>query len=87
MRKALILFLSLCLASIGVVPSAAAPVRSEAGLRAYFVLTAPKQTAQVTAAITQNGGTVFATYDAVGVIVVHSTASPAGCARSTGSRR
>ncbi|TDO44350.1 subtilisin family serine protease [Kribbella sp. VKM Ac-2527] len=75
MRKALILLLSLCLASIGVLPSAAAPVRSEAGLRAYFVLTAPKQTAQVTAAITQNGGTVFATYDAVGVIVVHSTAA------------
>jgi subtilisin family serine protease len=74
-RKALILLLSLCLASIGVLPSAAAPVRSEAGLRAYFVLTAPKQTAQVTSAITQNGGTVFATYDAVGVIVVHSTAA------------
>jgi subtilisin family serine protease len=54
--------------------AAAAPVRAEAGLRAYFVLTAPKQTAAVTSAITGNGGTVYATYDAIGVVVVHSSA-------------
>jgi subtilisin family serine protease len=58
------------------VPAAAAvPVRADAGLRAYFVITEPKQTGKVTGAITSNGGAVYATYDAIGVIVAHSTAT------------
>jgi len=76
-RKALVLFLAACLmAASAALPSAAAvPVRAQAGLRAYFVITEPNQTAKVTSAITGNGGTVFATYDAIGVVVVHSTAT------------
>ncbi|GAA1597495.1 MULTISPECIES: S8 family peptidase [Kribbella] len=76
MRKPLLLVLAVCLLAVSVVrPAAAAQVRSEAGLRAYFVITAPGQTGKVSGAITQNGGTVYATYDAIGVIVVHSTAT------------
>ncbi|WP_238155022.1 S8 family peptidase [Kribbella soli] len=76
MRKALFLVLAAFLAvAAATLPAGAAPVRSEAGLRAYFVITAPNQTGKVTGAITQNGGTVYATYDAIGVIVAHSTAT------------
>ncbi|GAA1569834.1 S8 family serine peptidase [Kribbella sancticallisti] len=76
MRKALILFLTLCLSLLtSTVPSTAAPTRIEAGLRAYFVITAPKQTAGVTAGVTSSGGTVYAAYDAIGVLVVHSAAA------------
>ncbi|MFG1625695.1 S8 family serine peptidase [Kribbella sp. NPDC049227] len=74
MRKALILFLTACLTAVTAgLPAAATPLRAEAGLRAYFVITEPRQTAKVTDAITSNGGTVYATYDAIGVIVAHST--------------
>ncbi len=73
-RKALILALTLCLAlSVTTVPSAATPQRIEAGLRAYFVITEPKKTTDVTAGVTANGGTVYAAYDAIGVLVVHSS--------------
>ena len=76
MRKALFLVLAACLVvATATLPAGAAPTRSEAGLRAYFVITAPNQTGKVTGAITQNGGTVYATYDAIGVIVAHSTAT------------
>ncbi|WP_238335067.1 S8 family peptidase [Kribbella amoyensis] len=74
MRKALILVLSCCLIVLGLTLAAASPGRIEAGLRAYFVLTAPKQTGQVTGAITQNGGSVYAAYDGIGVVVAHSSA-------------
>lgn len=74
MRKALILALTLCLTlTATTLPAGAAPTRIEAGLRAYFVITAPKQTAAATAGVTANGGTVYAAYDAIGVLVVHST--------------
>jgi subtilisin family serine protease len=53
----------------------AAPAAPLAGLRAYFVITAPNDTAGAKAAVTGNGGTVFASYDAIGVIVAHSTAT------------
>lgn len=56
----------------GVVPALAAPGRVEAGLRAYFVITAPKQTAKVVSGVSANGGTVYAAYDGIGVLVVHS---------------
>jgi subtilisin family serine protease len=72
-RKALILALTLCVTLVApAVPSVAAPTRLDAGLRAYFVITAPKQTASVVSAVTGNGGTVYASYDAIGVLVVHS---------------
>lgn len=73
-RKALILLLTLCLMPAATAVSAqAAPTRVEAGLRAYFVITAPKQTAAVLAGVTANAGTVYAAYDAIGVLVVHSS--------------
>jgi subtilisin family serine protease len=52
--------------------AAAAPL---AGLRAYFVITAPNVTAGARSAVSANGGTVYASYDAIGVIVAHSTAT------------
>ncbi|GGU32865.1 S8 family peptidase [Lentzea flava] len=55
-----------------VTPAAAAPL---AGTRAYLVITAPGATSGAASAITSNSGTVFATYDAIGVIVAHSGAT------------
>ncbi|MFD5424349.1 S8 family serine peptidase [Streptomyces sp. NPDC127084] len=46
-----------------------------AGTRAYLVITTPGDTSAVRSAVTGNGGTVFASYDAIGVIVAHSTSS------------
>ncbi|MEV0290616.1 S8 family serine peptidase [Kribbella sp. NPDC050820] len=76
MHKALVLLLAACLMTASAtLPAAAVPERAEAGLRAYFVITEPKQTAKVTGAITSNGGTVYASYDAIGVVVAHSNAT------------
>ncbi|GAB2847909.1 S8 family peptidase [Lentzea nigeriaca] len=55
-----------------VTPAAAAPL---AGTRAYLVITAPGATSGAASAITSNSGTVWATYDAIGVIVAHSGAT------------
>ncbi|GAA3507310.1 S8 family serine peptidase [Streptomyces showdoensis] len=46
-----------------------------AGTRAYLVITAPGATASAQTAVTANGGTNFAVYDAIGVIVAHSTSA------------
>ncbi|WP_351226004.1 S8 family serine peptidase [Streptomyces sp. NPDC002133] len=46
-----------------------------AGTRAYLVITAPGDTSAVRSAVAGNGGTVFASYDAIGVIVAHSTSA------------
>ncbi|MFD4133522.1 S8 family serine peptidase [Streptomyces goshikiensis] len=46
-----------------------------AGTRAYLVITAPGDSSAVRSAIAANGGTVFSNYDAIGVIVAHSTSS------------
>ncbi|MFJ2054821.1 S8 family peptidase [Streptomyces sp. NPDC087908] len=54
---------------------AAVPAAWAAGTRAYLVITAPGGTSAVTGAITSNGGSVFAGYDAIGVIVAHSTSA------------
>ncbi|MFF8507139.1 S8 family serine peptidase [Streptomyces sp. NPDC015492] len=54
---------------------AAAPAAWAAGTRAYLVITAPGGTSAVTGAITANGGSAFAGYDAIGVIVAHSTSA------------
>ncbi|UQX05258.1 S8 family serine peptidase [Streptomyces sp. RerS4] len=57
-------------------PQAAAPTSQSAtwvaGTRAYFVITTPGDTSAVRAAVAANGGSVFASYDAIGVIVAHS---------------
>ncbi|MFE9629939.1 S8 family serine peptidase [Streptomyces sp. NPDC006463] len=57
-------------------PQAAAPTSQSAtwvaGTRAYLVITAPGDSSAVRAAVAANGGTVFANYDAIGVIVAHS---------------
>ncbi|MEU0368654.1 S8 family serine peptidase, partial [Streptomyces sp. NPDC006283] len=50
----------------------AAPAAWAAGTRAYLVITAPGDTSAVRSAVTANGGTVFAHYDAIGVVVAHS---------------
>ncbi|GAA1674778.1 S8 family serine peptidase [Kribbella yunnanensis] len=72
MRKALLLVLAVVLtvAASLTTPAVAVPT---AGLRAYFVITEPGKSVQAAGAITQNGGTVYAAYDAIGVIVAHSS--------------
>ncbi|KJY37260.1 peptidase S8, partial [Streptomyces sp. NRRL S-495] len=46
-----------------------------AGTRAYLVISAPADVAAAKSAVTANGGTVFASYDAIGVVVAHSTST------------
>ncbi|WP_233289464.1 S8 family serine peptidase [Kitasatospora sp. MBT63] len=46
-----------------------------AGTRAYLVITAPGDTSAVRTAVAGNGGSVFASYDAIGVIVAHSASA------------
>ncbi|MFD9356618.1 S8 family serine peptidase [Streptomyces sp. NPDC060031] len=59
--------------------SAAAPTSQSAtwaaGTRAYLVITAPGDSSAVRSAVAANGGSVFSYYDAIGVIVAHSTSS------------
>lgn len=54
---------------------AAAPAAWAAGTRAYLVVTTPGDTTAVRTAVTNNGGSVFASYDAIGVIVAHSASA------------
>ncbi|OKK22200.1 peptidase S8 [Streptomyces sp. CB00455] len=60
-------------------PKAAAPTSQSAtwvaGIRSYLVITAPGDSSAVRSAVTANGGTVFANYDAIGVIVAHSSSA------------
>ncbi|MEU5806113.1 S8 family serine peptidase [Streptomyces sp. NPDC047718] len=59
-------------------PAAASTSQSAtwaAGTRAYLVITAPGDNSAVRSAITANGGTVFSTFDAIGVIVAHSSSA------------
>ncbi|MEU9703668.1 S8 family serine peptidase [Streptomyces sp. NPDC047981] len=44
-----------------------------AGTRAYLVITAPGDTTAVRTAVANNGGSVFSYFDAIGVVVAHST--------------
>ncbi|WP_079148309.1 S8 family peptidase [Streptomyces agglomeratus] len=46
-----------------------------AGTRAHLVITAPGDTSAVRTAVAGNGGSVFASYDAIGVIVAHSASA------------
>ncbi|MEW2086173.1 S8 family serine peptidase [Streptomyces sp. NPDC005283] len=68
----------------GTSAASAAPAASwAAGTRAYLVITAPGDMSAVQRAVTDNGGTVFAHYDAIGVIVAHSASTTfAGTMRS-----
>ncbi|WP_394621371.1 S8 family serine peptidase [Lentzea sp. JNUCC 0626] len=54
-------------------PAAAAP--AAAGNRSYLVITAPGATSGAASAVATNGGVVWTSYDAIGVIVAHSTAT------------
>ncbi|MFK0257804.1 S8 family peptidase [Streptomyces sp. NPDC090445] len=58
---------------------AAAPTSQSAtwaaGTRAYLVITAPGDNPAVRSAITANGGTVFSAFNAIGVIVAHSSSA------------
>ncbi|MFD7624780.1 S8 family serine peptidase [Streptomyces sp. NPDC059851] len=69
-------------------PSAAAPAAKApaaapasqsatwaAGTRAYLVITAPGDNSAIRSAVTANGGTVFSAFDAIGVIVAHSSSA------------
>ncbi|MFD7975570.1 S8 family serine peptidase [Streptomyces sp. NPDC059071] len=55
--------------------SAAGTAAWAAGTRAYLVITTPGDTTAVRTAVASNGGTVFASYDAIGVIVAHATSA------------
>nr|WP_234335040.1 S8 family serine peptidase [Streptomyces sp. NRRL S-118] len=56
--------------------AAQAPAASwAAGTRAYLVIAAPGDTSAVRAAVTANGGSVYASYDAIGVVVAHSASA------------
>ncbi|MFJ5710617.1 S8 family serine peptidase [Streptomyces sp. NPDC093105] len=52
-----------------------APAAWAAGTRAYLVITTPGDTTAVRSAVTANGGSVFSSFDAIGVIVAHSTSA------------
>ncbi|MEU7005449.1 S8 family serine peptidase [Streptomyces sp. NPDC046332] len=54
---------------------AAVPAAWAAGTRAYLVITAPGDTTAIRTAVANNGGTVFASYDAIGVVVAHSASA------------
>ncbi|MDH6543637.1 subtilisin family serine protease [Streptomyces sp. SPB4] len=60
-------------------PKAAAPASQSAtwaaGTRAYLVISAPGDSTAIRSAVTANGGTVFSSFDAIGVIVAHSTSA------------
>ncbi|MFI6099381.1 S8 family peptidase [Lentzea sp. NPDC051213] len=54
---------------VAATPAVAAPTR------AYLVITAPNDTAGAKSAVAGNSGTVWASYDAIGVVVAHSGAT------------
>ncbi|WP_222719778.1 S8 family peptidase [Actinokineospora xionganensis] len=55
--------------------AAAAPSTIPTGTRAYFVITDPANVAAGKTAVTNSGGTVWNSWDAIGVIVAHTTAA------------
>jgi subtilisin family serine protease len=75
-RHLAIIAAALAIAVSGTATAAAAPSRSHsaaAGNRAYFVITQPGNTTAAKTAIQSHGGTVYASYDKIGVIVAHSS--------------
>jgi subtilisin family serine protease len=73
-RRAAIAAALTCGLAVTVAP-ATAHAAPAAGLRAYFVITAPNDTAGAKTAVATNGGTVYASYDAIGVVVAHSSST------------
>jgi subtilisin family serine protease len=71
-RAALAAVLACGMTATGLATTTQATAAPLAGNRAYFVITAPNDTTGAKNAIPGNGGTVFASYDAIGVIVAHS---------------
>nr|WP_078606970.1 S8 family serine peptidase [Streptomyces flavidovirens] len=61
-------------AAVAAEPQASAAAWA-AGTRAHLVITTPGDTTAVRTAIASNGGSVFASYDAIGVVVAHSASS------------
>ncbi|GAA2247799.1 S8 family serine peptidase [Streptomyces indiaensis] len=57
------------------VPLAQTAAGWAAGTRSYLVITAPGDTTAVRNAVASNGGSVFAHYDAIGVVVAHSSSA------------
>jgi len=57
---------------VAATPAAAAPL---AGTRSYLVITAPGDTTGAKSAVATNGGTVWSSFDAIGVVVAHSGAT------------
>ncbi|MEV6237000.1 S8 family serine peptidase [Lentzea sp. NPDC051838] len=62
-------------AAVGAGVLTAATPAVAAGTRAYLVITAPNDTAGAKTAIASNAGTVFNSFDAIGVVVAHSAAT------------
>ena len=62
-------------AAVGAGVLTAATPAAAAGTRAYLVITAPGDTSGAKTAVAGNNGTVFSSYDAIGVIVAHSAAT------------
>ncbi|MFF4923997.1 S8 family serine peptidase [Kitasatospora sp. NPDC001261] len=56
-------------------PAVPAAAGWAAGTRAYLVISAPADIAAAKAAVAAKGGTVFSSYDQIGVIVAHSTSA------------
>ncbi|OLR90883.1 S8 family peptidase [Actinokineospora bangkokensis] len=77
-RAATALAVGVGLLTTTAVPAVATPAAASAaaaGLRSYLVITAPGSTAAAESAVTANGGAVYATYGAIGVVVAHSSAA------------
>ncbi|SDC88653.1 S8 family peptidase [Actinokineospora iranica] len=66
--------LGLVVGTAGAATAAPASVSTQ-GPRSYLVITAPGDTAGAKSAVTANGGAVYASYDAIGVLVAHSSAT------------
>ncbi|PWW50899.1 S8 family serine peptidase [Actinokineospora spheciospongiae] len=80
-RAATAVALGVGLIAVPATPAVAAPTSpatadaAAAGLRSYLVITAPNGTGGAKTAVGANGGTVYASYDAIGVVVAHSAAA------------
>ncbi|WP_245614262.1 S8 family peptidase [Actinokineospora inagensis] len=62
-------------AAAALVGMSGSPAAAVAGQRAYLVITAPGDTSGAKSAVATNGGSVYASYDVIGVVVAHSAAS------------
>ncbi|RZS41384.1 proprotein convertase P-domain-containing protein [Herbihabitans rhizosphaerae] len=65
----------LAIAGPAVTATAAPPSADFTGLRSYLVISAPNDTAAAKKGVTDNNGTVYTSYDAIGVVVAHSASA------------